>query len=137
LCGGKHAQVGDIPALSPAGAAGGLTKHHDVPGRGLGDAQEQPNAVVVVGDNQLTDGVRAKNHWVGGSQQHLEAEAGAGAVDALEMLLAGQGAGLAEALGALDLGAGLTPGDTLGLGKQSGPGAGKAAKRLARMVAGR
>jgi hypothetical protein len=52
------------------------------------------------------------------------------------MLLAGQRAGFAESLAALDFGAGLAPGDTLGLGKQSAPGAGEAAKGFAHVVAG-
>jgi hypothetical protein len=53
------------------------------------------------------------------------------------MLLAGQGAGFAETFGALDFGAGLAPSVALGLGKQSTPSAGEAAKRAAHVVAGR
>ena len=136
LRGGQQAQVGDVPALAAAGAARGLAKDHDVLGHGAGDVQEQPDAVVVVGDDQLADGVGAKDHRGGGQQQHVQADAGAGAVDALEMLLAGQRAGFAEALGALDFGAGRVPGVALGLGEQAAPGAGEAAKGAAHVVAG-
>jgi hypothetical protein len=53
------------------------------------------------------------------------------------MQRAGQGAGFAETLGALDIESGLAPGDALGLGKQSAPGAGEAAKGAVHVVAGR
>ena len=135
LCGRDQAEVGDVPALSSTGVTGRLAKDHDVLSHGAGDGQEQPDAVVVVGDDQLADGVRAEDNGVGGKKEHVQAKAGAGAVDALEMLLASQGAGFAEALGALDSGSGLAPGVALGLGKQSAPGTGEAAKSAAHVVA--
>ena len=136
LGGGDQTQVGEVSTLSTAGAARGLAKDHDVLGHGGGKVQEQADAVVVIGDDQLADGAGAEDHGVGRQQEHVQAEAGAGAVDALEMQLAGQGAGFAEALGALDFGAGLAPGDALGLGEQSAPGAGEAAKGAAHVLAG-
>ena len=136
LGGVEHAQVGDVPALSSAGAARRLAKHHDVLGHGGGEVQEQANAVVVIGDDQLADGAGAEGHGVGRQQEHLQSDTGTDAVNALEMQLAGQGAGFAEALGAFDFGAGLAPGDALGLGEQSAPGAREAAKGVAHVVAG-
>jgi hypothetical protein len=135
LRGGAQAQVGDVPPLSAAGAARGLAEHHDVLGHGAGNVQEQTDTVIVIGDDKLADGVGAKVHGGGRQQEHLEAEAGAGAVDTLEMLLAGQRAGCAETLGALDFGAGHAPGVALGLGEQSAPRLREPAKGAAHVVA--
>jgi len=103
---GEQAQVGDVPAFASAGTAGGLAKHHDILGQRLGDAQQQSNAALSVGDDQLPDRVWAKDHRGGRRQKHVQAESRAGSVNALEMLLAGHRAGRAETFGALNFGSG-------------------------------
>ena len=116
LGGGSQAEVGDVAAFAAAGAAWGLAEDHDVLGDGAIDLQQQADAFFAVGDDQLADGVGAKGDRGGRVPQGFEADAGAGAVDALEELLTAQGAGLVKPRGALDFGAGLVPGVALGLG---------------------
>ena len=65
LRGGDQAQVGDVAPLSSAGATGCLAEDHDVFGNGAGNVQEQMDAVVVIGDDQLADGVGAEDHGGG------------------------------------------------------------------------
>ena len=99
LRGREQAQVGDVAALGAAGAAGCLAKDHDVLIDRGGDLQEEANARLAVGDEQLADGVGAKADRGRGLVKVREANAGTGGVDAFEVDLAGVGAGFAEALG--------------------------------------
>ncbi len=93
LRGGKQAEVGNVPALSPTGATRGLAKYHDVLRHGTRDVQEQADAVVVIGDDQLDDRAGAKGHRGGRQVEHVKADAETGGVYALEELLAGEWAG--------------------------------------------
>ena len=93
LRGAEQAQVGDVPTLSAAGATRRLAKHHDVLGDGTGDLQEQADAVLVIGDDQLADRAGAKDHGVRRQVEHVQADAEPCRVDALEELLAGERAG--------------------------------------------
>ena len=133
---GKQAEVGDVAAFAAARAARGLAEDHNVLGEGGGDSQEDADAFLAVGDDQLADGVGGKGDRGGRVPERFEANAGAGAVDALEELLAVQGAGLVKPRGALNSGAGLVPGVALGLGEDGAPGAGEATKGAAHVRAG-
>jgi len=68
----------------------------------------------------LADGVGVEEDGGEGLEEGRQADAGAGAVEALEKLLAGEGT-RAEAGGAADVGAGGVPAVALGLGEKAAP----------------
>ena len=88
LRGAEEAEVGDVPALSAAGATRRLAEDHDVLGYGSGNVHEQPDAVVVIGDDQLADRAGAEDHGVRRQVEHVPVDAEPGRVYALEELLA-------------------------------------------------
>ena len=113
-----------------------MGEDHDVFGDGAGQLQEQPEAALVVGDDKWADGVAVKHDRGGGLPEGRQADAGSGAVDTLEVQLAGQGTGF-EPFVALDLGTGSVPAVALGLGQDAAPGAGEVAEGAAHVLAGR